>query len=94
MLHAGKICARLHSVPLRSCRADLVIRRALIADEVASLGVTAYLTAAGLDEPAAANGTGRGTGCLRGSLQELRSAPESRRFKVTMRKARASSSIG
>jgi hypothetical protein len=48
------ICERLHAMPLHSCRADLVIRRALVAGETASLGVTAYITAAGSDDPAAA----------------------------------------
>jgi hypothetical protein len=50
-----QICDRLHGMPHRSCRADLVIRRALMAGEVASLGVTAYITAAGPDDPEAAS---------------------------------------
>jgi len=48
------ICDRLRSVPARSCRADLVIRRAMIEGVVETLGVTAYITAAGPDEPSAA----------------------------------------
>ncbi len=51
-----RICDRLHAMPLRSCRADLVIRRTLLAGEVAGLGVTAYLTAAGQDDSAAKRG--------------------------------------
>jgi len=42
-----RLCGLLHAVPLRSCRADLVIRRAFIRADVAGLGVTAYLTACG-----------------------------------------------
>jgi hypothetical protein len=37
-------CARLHSVPLRCCRADLVVRRAITAPERMDFGITAYLT--------------------------------------------------
>ncbi len=48
-----QLCANLHGVPLRCCRADLVIRCALIAPEVSELGVTAYLTACGTSEHAA-----------------------------------------
>ncbi|MGD0737329.1 MAG: hypothetical protein ABR976_19530 [Terracidiphilus sp.] len=40
-------CARLHAVPLRCCRADLVIRRAIIAPEQTDFGITAYLTSCG-----------------------------------------------
>ena len=38
--------ARLRSIPLRSCRADLVIRKAVLIDS-AVFGITAYLTACG-----------------------------------------------
>jgi hypothetical protein len=41
------LCGRLHPLPLRCCRADLVIRRAFIAPDLDRLGVTAYLTACG-----------------------------------------------
>jgi hypothetical protein len=41
------LCARLHTIPLRYCRVDLVIRRALIAPCSNNLGITAYLTACG-----------------------------------------------
>lgn len=44
------LCARLHSAPLSSCRADLIIRRAFITPELQDLGITAYLTACGPDE--------------------------------------------
>jgi hypothetical protein len=47
------LCARLHAVPVRSCRVDLVIRRAQIRpgktdNDRLDLGLTAYFTAAGL----------------------------------------------
>ena len=41
------ICAKLRSSRLSRCRADLVIRRAVIASDSHGLGVTAYLTACG-----------------------------------------------
>lgn len=41
------LCARLHKIELRCCRVDLVIRTALIADDMNDLGITAYLTACG-----------------------------------------------
>jgi len=42
-----RLCARIHAIPLRSCRADLIIRRAVIDPENSELGITAYLTACG-----------------------------------------------
>jgi hypothetical protein len=47
-----RVCGLLRAVPLRCCRADLVIRRAFIGagpahEEIAGLGVTAYLTSCG-----------------------------------------------
>jgi hypothetical protein len=47
------LCAYLRSAPLRCCRADLVIRQAILADEKNELGITAYLTACGPSEEAA-----------------------------------------
>lgn len=53
-----EMCALLKNIPLRSCRADLIVRRALIApDRIPSrleLGITAYLTACGATGPEAA----------------------------------------
>lgn len=48
----GQVCSLLHGVPVNCCRADLVIRLALIApdpadQELTDLGITAYLTACG-----------------------------------------------
>ncbi|MGA3263588.1 MAG: hypothetical protein ABSC47_06045 [Terracidiphilus sp.] len=41
------VCSLLRAVPLRCCRADLVIRRAFITPELEGLGITAYLTSSG-----------------------------------------------
>jgi hypothetical protein len=48
-----RICGFLNAVPLRCCRADLVIRRAFIFPDGMDLGITAYLTSCG-ESPAAA----------------------------------------
>jgi hypothetical protein len=40
-------CSRMHKIPLRSCRADLIIRHALLSPGEFGLGITAYLTACG-----------------------------------------------
>ena len=42
-----RVCGFLRAVPLRYCRADLVIRRAFLTPKLISMGVTAYLTACG-----------------------------------------------
>lgn len=49
-----ELCARLRLLPLRCCRADLVIRRAVIGSDLNRLGITAYLTACG-ESPAEAH---------------------------------------
>lgn len=41
------LCMRLRSVPLRSSRIDLIIRRAFILPDHPALGITAYLAACG-----------------------------------------------
>jgi hypothetical protein len=41
------LCALLRQVPLRCCRADLVVRRAFLVDGGNDLGITAYITACG-----------------------------------------------
>jgi hypothetical protein len=51
----GRVCGLLIAVPLRCCRADLVIRSAIITSDVMDLGITAYLTACGETPAAAAN---------------------------------------
>ncbi|MGA3373154.1 MAG: hypothetical protein ABSC48_15475 [Terracidiphilus sp.] len=42
-----RLCGLLRAVPLRCCRADFVVRRALIEPELIGLGITAYLTSCG-----------------------------------------------
>jgi hypothetical protein len=51
-----RLCSLLRAIPLRSCRVDLVIRRAVILPDRMDLGITAYLTACGAT-PAAATAT-------------------------------------
>ena len=41
------LCARLRETRLRCCRADLIVRGALIGPDPMTLGITAYLTACG-----------------------------------------------
>jgi hypothetical protein len=41
------ICARLRMVPLRCCRADVVVRQSFLGQGGAGVGVTAYLTSCG-----------------------------------------------
>jgi hypothetical protein len=41
------LCTRLHTMPLRCSRVDLIIRRALITPDVMDTGITAYFTACG-----------------------------------------------
>jgi hypothetical protein len=42
-----RLCILLRRIPLRSCRADLIIRQALVPPGQTGLGITAYLTACG-----------------------------------------------
>ena len=42
-----RLCILLRAVPLRSCRADLIVRHAFIAPGLMELGISAYLTACG-----------------------------------------------
>jgi hypothetical protein len=42
-----KLCAHIHSIGLRCCRVDLVVRRAFTTGKSMGFGVTAYLTACG-----------------------------------------------
>jgi hypothetical protein len=42
-----QVCATLHDFCLRSCRVDLIVRRALMEPGEQRLGITAYLTACG-----------------------------------------------
>ncbi|MGA3009220.1 MAG: hypothetical protein ABSD72_03065 [Terracidiphilus sp.] len=42
-----RVCKLLRAVPLRCCRADLVVRRAFITPDLMQLGITVYLTSCG-----------------------------------------------
>lgn len=48
-----RACSLLRAVPLRCCRADLIIRRAFIAPDLMEMGITAYVTSCG-ESPAEA----------------------------------------
>ena len=43
------LCSRLRSCPLRGCRADLVVRKAICKGASNGFGITSYLSAAGTD---------------------------------------------
>jgi hypothetical protein len=45
-----RVCRLLSAVAARCCRADLVVRRAVLFEERQTLGITAYLTACGESE--------------------------------------------
>jgi hypothetical protein len=49
-----RLCELLGRVPLRCCRADLIIRRALLVQDRMDLGITAYIVACGATEAEAA----------------------------------------
>jgi hypothetical protein len=42
-----RLCKLLRAVPLRCCRADLVVRRAFIKPDLMALGITVYVTSCG-----------------------------------------------
>lgn len=69
-----EICTRLRSIPLRRCRVDLVIRRAVVED-VNEFGVTAYFTACGRTEQEA---RARLAACLAAFAEIAVAVPESR----------------
>jgi len=49
-----QVCSRLHDIPLRCCRVDLVVRRAFLVPDRMDLGITAYLTSCGASPAQAA----------------------------------------
>jgi hypothetical protein len=68
----GELCRILRAIPLRCCRADLIIRRALITARPSGkdpmrLGVTVYLSACGGSSPKAVQ-------ALQGALAALADA--------------------
>ena len=58
------VCARLRAMPLRCCRADLVVRQAALGKVASSHGITAYLTACGGSQESAAEQLGRALAVL------------------------------
>jgi hypothetical protein len=70
--------SRLRQMAVRSCRADLVIRRAVIGDED-SLGVTAYVTACGATLQVAEEALGLALAALAKTIDEpARNQPATR----------------
>ncbi|MFZ0395581.1 MAG: hypothetical protein WBX09_06405 [Terracidiphilus sp.] len=49
-----RLCGLLRLIPARCCRADLIVRRAVLGGEGESLGITAYLSACGASQDGAA----------------------------------------
>jgi hypothetical protein len=74
------LCEQLRDVPLRSCRADLVVRRAHTTKETDEYGVTAYLTACGSTLVAARTALGAAVGVFADSIlsQDNRAADTSK----------------
>jgi hypothetical protein len=68
-----QLCTRLRRIPLRCCRVDLVIRRAVVGDWN-GLGATAYFTACGRTELEASE---RLAECLAAFAETAASVPES-----------------
>lgn len=61
-------CDRMHAVPLRCSRVDLIIRRALIAPDLMDMGVTTYVTACGPDSREAKHTLGSAIGAFADAL--------------------------
>jgi hypothetical protein len=55
VLWCRRVCHLVHTVQLRNCRADMIVRRAYLArEDRMALGVTAYVTACGVNPEEAA----------------------------------------
>jgi hypothetical protein len=73
-----KVCGLLHKIPLRCCRADLVIRRTFLTPDPEDqysmlLGVTVYLTSCGASQEAAGQTLQAALAALAGALRASRS---------------------
>lgn len=66
-----RLCEALKAVPARNCRADLVVRRAVLHAAEETLGVTAYLTACGSAEDRAATALASAMSVLADSCCDL-----------------------
>jgi len=71
----ARLCAALRAVPLRCCRADLIVRSAQLAPETEGLGITAYLTACGPSEAGAMLTLAGALVAMADSLATLRNPP-------------------
>jgi len=63
-----RICGLLSNLPVPCCRADLVVRRVLLAPDRESLGITAYLSACGAGQDLAAAALSAAVSALADSL--------------------------
>jgi hypothetical protein len=62
------VCASLHEVSLPCSRLDLVVRRAFVTPDRASIGITAYLTGCGATSDEAKSLLGRALGIFADAL--------------------------
>lgn len=62
------LCGLLRAIPVRCCRADLVVRRAVLSAETEALGITAYLSACGASSSQAASALSAAIDALLDSL--------------------------
>lgn len=62
------LCARMRAAPLRCCRAELIVRRAVIAPGAMDHGITAYFTACGSTADEAAGTLASALGVLADAL--------------------------
>ncbi len=62
------LCGLLRAIPARCCRADLVVRRAVLSAETESLGITAYLCGCGANSSQAASALSAAIAALVDSL--------------------------
>jgi hypothetical protein len=69
---------RLRAMEARACRVDLVVRAALIRAGAQDLGITAYATGVGRDEPAARVQLAKAAAALADTLLDLRMGGNSR----------------
>lgn len=62
------LCVYLSAVPLRGCRADLVIRQAVTQTQPSTVGITTYLTACGATRALAESQLGAALNALAGAV--------------------------
>jgi hypothetical protein len=64
----ASFCTKLHDLPLKSSRIDLIVRRAVFGPGQTGFGITAYLCALGSDEPQAKEALGKTMVAFEGAL--------------------------